>query len=188
MEEYEEEEYEEAGSSRRPLLIIGIIALALVLAGTAVAAAFILTRKDDTEDDGLTIGYAAEARVFLDEDSLSAAMSEATKNAQEKNIALRYQNNAYSTDGQTFTCRIINSERNKYDMFLILYADAEWTDELLTTELVPPGSGFDEITLNRALEPGTHTVYVVYTQVETGEDGKQTIRNQTAHTMEFNVQ
>lgn len=190
MEDYEEyEEYEEEGPSRRPLLIILIVVLVLALAGGA--AAFFLTRNKGEESDdsnALKIGYSTEARVFLDQDELSAAMQEAQKNAMEKNIALRYQNNAYSTDGRTFTCRIVNSQRNKYDMFLILYADAEWTDQLLMTDLVPPGSGFEELTLDHALAPGDHTVYVVYTQVETGEDGSQVIRNQTAHTIEFHVQ
>lgn len=186
MEVYEE--YEEEGTSRRPLLIILIAVLILALAGGA--AAFFLTRNKGKDEDSrnLKIGYATEAKVFLDEDSLSAAMQEAARNAQEKNIALHYQNDAYSTDGKNFTCRIINSERNKYDMFLIVYADAAWTDDLLTTDLVPPGSGFEELTLDKVLEPGDHTVYVVYTQVETDEEGNQTIRNQTAHTMEFHVQ
>lgn len=185
MEDYEE--YEEEGASRRPVLIIVIILLVLALAGSVTA--FFLAHSRSTDDsDGLTIGYAAEARVFLDEDSLSAAMREAQKNAQEKRVALHYQNDAYSTDGKTFSCRIINSERNKYDMFLMVYADAEWTDQLLMTDLVPPGSGFEEITLDQALEPGDHTVYVVYTQVKTDEDGKQVIHNQTAHTMDFHVQ
>lgn len=186
MDEYEE--YEEEGTSRRPLLIIIIILL--VLAAVGGVTAFFLTRNNggNTEEDrNLAIGYATEAKVFLDEKSLGEAMSEAAKNAREKTIALQYQNDAYSTDGETFTCRLINSENNKYDMFLLIYADPEWTDELLRTGLVPPGSGFEELTLNRALEPGDHTVYVVYTQVETDEDGHQTIRNQTAHTVEFHV-
>lgn len=185
MEDYEE--YEEEGTSRRPLLIILIVVLVLALAGS-VAAFFLMRDKGRSDDsDGLTIGYAAEAKVFMDEDSLNAAVREAQENAKNKNIALHYKNDAYSTDGQTFACKIVNSERNQYDMFLMVYADAEWTDQLLMTDLVPPGSGFEEITLDRTLEPGNHTVYVVYTQVKT-EDGKQVIHNQTAHTMEFHVQ
>ena len=186
MEDYEE--YEEEGSSRRPLLVILIIVLVLVLAG-GVSAFFWLRNRDGSTDTNVPqIGYSAEAKVFLDEDSLSAAMQEAQQNAMAKNIALRYQNNAYSEDGQTFTCLIVNSERNQYDMYLTLFADEQWTDQLLMTDLVPPGSGFNEITLDRALDPGDHTVYVVFTQVKTDEDGKQSIWNQTAHTMEFHVQ
>lgn len=185
MEDYEE--YEEESPSRRPLLIILVIVLVLALAGGA--AFFLLRGRSGSEDSNAArIGYAMEAKVFTDEESLSAAMQEAQKNAKAKNIALRYQNDAYSEDGKTFSCRIINSERNQYDMYLILYADPEWTDQLLMTDLVPPGSGFDEITLDHALAPGDHTVYVVYTQVKTDEDGKQSIWNQTAHTIEFHVQ
>ena len=52
---------------------------------------------------------------------------------------------------------------------------------------MPPGSGFESITLDRALEAGDHTVNVVVTQVDTDENGAQVIKNQVAHTMEFHV-
>ena len=43
-------------------------------------------------------------------------------------------------------------------------------------------------TLDRALEPGDHSVNVVVTQVDTDEDGVQVIKNQVAHTMDFHVE
>ena len=48
-------------------------------------------------------------------------------------------------------------------------------------------SGYQELTLNRKLEKGTHTIYVVLTQVDAGEDGNESIVNQVSHTMDFNV-
>lgn len=73
-------------------------------------------------------------------------------------------------------------------MFLTIYADAEMTEQIFLSGLVPPGSGFENITLDRALEKGDHMVYVVLTQVETNaETGEQVIRNQVAHTMDFHV-
>ncbi len=168
--------------------------LLAVIAGLVVIIAalvfFLLFRQDTaTIEDGDTprIGYATDAAVMLDQESLQAAMDEATKNAAEKNVALWYRNNAYSDDGVTFKCFVGNSSGNLYDAFLTIYADAEMTDQVFLSGLVRPGSGFEEITLDHALDPGTNTVYVAVTLVDTEEDGTQTIKSQVVHTMDFNV-
>jgi hypothetical protein len=120
---------------------------------------------------------------------LQAAMDRAMENAKNGNISLLYKNNAYSSDGSTFSCYIVNSGANAYDMFITIYADLEMTDELYLSKLVPPGSGFEEITLEHPLDPGTHTVYVALTQVETDEEtGAQSIHKQVVHTMDFTVE
>ncbi len=165
--------------------VVAVAALVL-LAVVAVAALFLLGQKE--EDDGLTIGYSSEAKVMLDQDALNAAMQAAIENNKNNAIGLRYKNNAYSTDGLNFECSITNSEANLYDMFLTIFADAELTDQIFLSGLVPPGSGFDHITLDHELDLGDHRVYVVLTQVETdAETGKQTIIRQVSHTMDFHV-
>jgi hypothetical protein len=152
-----------------------------------IAAAVILgTQKKDT-DSG--IGYATEATVMLNEDDLQAAMDAAMENAKNGNVALLYKDNAYSSDGENFECYIVNSTANAYDMYLTIYADPEMTDELFLSKLVPPGSGFETITLEHPLETGDHVVYVVITQIDTDEEtGAQTVKNQVVHTMDFHVQ
>lgn len=166
--------------------------VAIAVAAVAVAAAvgigvFALTGRDD-QDSGTGIGYAAEATVLLDEDSLQAAVDEAQENAKNGMVALQYQNEAFSSDGKTFSCYIANAPSNLYDMFLTIFADAELTDQIFLSGLVPPGSGFEEITLDHALDPGDHTVYVAVTQVETEDDGTQVMKNQVMHTIEFHVE
>lgn len=175
---------------QRPLdkrLIAVIVCLVLVI--VAMACAMLLRKEETTIDDGSVprIGYSTEASVVLDQDSLQAAMDEAQKNAREGNVALMYQNDAYSKDGKTFSCSIANSASNLYDMFLTIYADSALTDQVFLSGLVPPGSGFEQITLEHELEPGDHTVYVALTQVDTAEDGTQTIKGQVMHTIEFHV-
>lgn len=135
-----------------------------------------------------TIGYAQGATVVLDEASLQAALEEAQRNAQDGLVALNYQNDAYSSDGKNFSCYIVNDSSNLYDMFLTIFADTELTDQLLLTGLVPPGSGFEKITLDRALDKGKHTVYVAVTLVDTAEDGSQVMKAQVVHTMDFHVE
>lgn len=176
--------------NKKPLdkrLVAVIAGLILVI---AVLCFFLFFRQEPaTISDGDTprVGYAAEAKVMLDQDSLQTAMDEAMKNAQDGNVALLYKNNAYSTNGTDFECYIVNSASNKYDMFLTIYADDAMTDQVFLSGLVPPGSGFENITLDHALAPGDHEVVVAVTQVDTDENGQQVVKNQVMHTMEFHV-
>lgn len=164
-----------------------IIAAVVVVAVVIVAAAFVVLNGQNSEPDDSIIGYATDATVMLDEASLQAAIDEAMANAQNNAVALKYQNGAYSTDGINFDCYIANSEGNAYDMYLNIFADAEMTDQLFLSGLVPPGSGFEKISLNHALSEGDHLVYVVVTQIDTEDTGEQVIKNQVVHTMEFHV-
>lgn len=142
--------------------------------------------QDDPSDG--RIGYATEASVLLDQDSLQAAMDEAMANARDGNVGLYYQNDATSRDGINFDCFIGNSSSNLYDMFLTIFSDSELTDQIYLSGLVPPGSGFEHITLEHELEPGVHTVYVSLMLVDTDkETGEQVIKSQAMHTMDFHV-
>lgn len=162
-------------------LVIAVAVLAVVIIAAAGAIIYILNNQ---KDDGMTIGYELDSNVFLEQDSLQAAMDDAMANSG--NISLRYQNDAMSADGVNFDCYIANG--NGLDMFLAIYADAELTDQLFLSKLLRPGSGFDKLKLDRALDKGDHTVYVALTLVDTEEDGTQVIRGQVVHTMDFHVE
>ena len=163
-----------------------IIALLVVLILSVIGAVFYL--RGGSKGDDLAINYAADASVMMDQESLQAAMDEAAANAAKGNIALHYVNDAYSTDGINFDCVIANAAANSYDMYLQIFADSEMQDQVFLSGLVPPGSGFESITLEHALDPGVTTVFVVLTQVETSERGAQTLVNQFVHTMDFHVE
>lgn len=180
-EEYEDEEDEDGGGGGTVNKIL-IALIILLLLAVGVVGFFLIRNMLGRKTDDTSIGLA------LTEDELAAAMEAAEQNAKSHSIALRFQNDATSEDGQLFECYLMNSQLNMYDMFIIIYGDEELTDELFTSGLIAPGKGFDHIKLNRALEKGSHTVYVVLTQVETGEDGEQNIVGQTAHTMNFHVE
>lgn len=170
-------------------VVIG--AAAVVVAAVVAVGAVVVSHQGQTnisDNATPTIGYAADAKVMMDQDSLQAAYDEAVKNAAEKYVGLKYRNDAYSGNGTDFECYIVNSESNIFDMFLTIYADSELTDQLFMSGLVPPGNGFENITLDHALEKGNHMVYVVLTQVDTDEEtGAQVIKNQVSHTMDFHV-
>jgi len=179
------------GQEKKPAssnkVVVGI-AVAVAVAAIGVAAYTVSKSGEDKEDDSLGIGYSSEAVVMTDQDALNAAVAEDFKKAQEGQVGLNYVNDAYSTDGINFECYIANSTANALDMFLTIFADSEMTDQIFLSKLVPPGSGFESIKLERALEPGDHTVYVAITQVVTDENGAQTVKNQVFHTMEFHVE
>lgn len=166
-----------------------IVIAAIVAAAVAVIAIIVavVALRGQEETDSGRIGYSSDAVVVLDEDELQAALDEAAQNAANGNVALWYQNNAYSDDGTHFMCFIGNSKSNLYDCFLTIFTDAELTDQVFLSSLVPPGSGFEEIDLDHPLDAGDHTVYVAVTLVSDDENGDQVIRGQVVHTMEFHV-
>lgn len=177
---------EKKASSQSNKLIIAIVALIVVVIAATGVIVYVLLSRDSQEpnDNGLTIGYATDASVFLDQDALQAAVDNDLANSGY--VSLMYQNDAISSDGRNFSCYIVNA--NGRDMFLTICADADMTDQLFLSQLIPPGSGFEQITLNRQLARGTHTVYVAVTLVVTNENGAQTIAGQVIHTMDFYVE
>lgn len=100
---------------------------------------------------------------------------------------LTYNYQAYSNDGTNFSCLLSNAPSNQYDLYFDLYADAELTDEIFLSGLLPPGTALEQVELNRTLPVGTTTVYVVFNQVDDDENGNQTIVNQTVVTVDFIV-
>ena len=99
-------------------LIAVIIGLILIIVALSVFMLFRQNGNTDSEDGTPRVGYASEARVMLDQNSLQAAMDAAMEKAKDGNVALRYKNNAYSKNGTDFECYIVNSANNVFDMFL----------------------------------------------------------------------
>ncbi len=131
-------------------------------------------------EDG-RIGYASEGVVAPDPETLQAQGDKMMEQAKEPGVALEYKELAVSDNGQDFQCYIANSEDNTYDMFITIYADQALTDELFLSELLRPGTRFENITLSRKLDPGEHKAYVVYTQVQDEEQPDSSQYIQTIH-------
>ena len=180
-----------SGSDKRWIFII----IVAILAAAAVAIVLILTgRKSEGEGtpqnvspalgaNGMPVLQYATGVTALDEDSLQAAVDEMFEQARN-GFTTEFKNDAYSADGQTFECYIGNSNLNAYDMFFQISDDAG--EQLFLSGILPVGTALREITLDRTLEPGTHTLPVVYTQVE-GDLEDMTIVGQVAITMDFIV-
>lgn len=129
--------------------------------------------------------YASEGVTEVkDENALQEAVDKMVEKANDPGISLDYRELASSTDGTNFSCYLANSPNNAYDMFFNIYADAELTDQLFLSDLLRPGTAFENIKLEHPLEPGTHTVYVAQTLVE---PDLETIHSQIIVTMIFEV-
>lgn len=158
-------------------------ALAILVTGCGTPAEV----EETKTGNGLTIGYATKGVVETsDPNALQKAYDEAVEAGRGNYIALLFRPEAYSNDGINFKCRIGNSTANEDDLFLAIYGDSELTDELFLSELLRPGTAFDEITLNHALPAGRNNVYTVFTTV-VEEDGEIKIHNQQVVTIEFVV-
>jgi hypothetical protein len=167
-----------------PLLLFTLSSLLLV--GCVKQEEATVEENKPNSSLGLTIGYAEGVTEVEDPEALQKMVDEVFASADKPPFALEYKNGAYSEDGVNFSCYIANAASNEYDMFICVYADAALTDELYVSQLLRPGTAFDQITLNRKLEPGVHRVYVPHTQIAI-EDGEQTIMAQNTVTMDFIV-
>lgn len=177
-------------------VLIGL--LAVVILALAAVVVVVLRRPAETQvvtqvvtesggNNGMTIGYASDGVTVIDDaDALQRAVDEEFAKSQRPGIGIRYQNDAYSSNGKDFSCYIGNSTTNVYDMFIAIYADDAFEDLLFLSQLIKPGQAFEHITLERALDPGDYVVNCVYTQVEV-VDGQQSIHAQTAVTLNFHV-
>lgn len=181
--------------NRRWLVLVVVMAAALLVGigvGVGVVASKTAAEGQTQSDDqnayvrpGLgengRIGYATEGVVATDPETLQDQVEKIYEKAKEPGVALQYKNMAFSKDGQNFECFIGNSKDNAYDMFITIYADQSLTDELFLSELLRPGSRFENITLSRKLEPGEHTAYLVHTQVADEKDEESDSIIQTVH-------
>jgi len=169
-------------------LVPALLAIVILLLAVVVA---VLLRKPEVEkpvnspDNGTPkIGYAEGVVAVDDADALQKAVDEMYDKASQKGITTEYRNDASSTDGTNFDCYLGNAPENGYDMYIQIFSDAELTDQLFLSQLLRPGTVFENITLDHPLDAGTHRVYVALTQVE---EDLETIHAQVFVTMDFTV-
>ncbi len=139
-------------------------------------------------EEGDRIGYATNV-VTGDPETLQAAVDAMLQKSESGGMTLEYKNILVSDDGVNFTCYIANAAENTYDLFITIYADQQLTDQIYVSELLRPGSRFEKIALNKQMEPGTYSAYMVQTQVYDDESNSltQTIHTQVAVTVELVV-
>lgn len=160
-------------SKSNKLVVIVIILLVLILAAAGVVIVMLAKGgNDDTPSQGFTsetgIGYEMNAEVITTGD---VAVS------QPEGIGIRYNTLAQSSDGWNFTCEIGNSTANAKDIYIDIYWDDSYEEELYLSGLLRPGQGIKSFKTSRQIPSGYHDVVLVPTLVE---DDHKTLLGQSA--------
>lgn len=185
-----------SAEQRDPKFILTIVAIFFMAAILVVLVLLVLQMRENAklasyaasvpEDQRTRVEYATEGvTVVNDPNALQKAVDE-MMNAPDKPIALEYQNDATSSDGQNFDCYIANSTDNSLDAFFTIATDGSMSDVLYVSGLLRPGQALEKIKLDRALEPGIHTVCVGISLVDE-VDGEQVVDRQMVYNMTFHV-
>lgn len=170
------------------VVIIVLVILLCVIAGLVI---FILKSRTSSSSETMAeitdnkSGLTYEANlVTTSESDLQMAVDEMLQQVEDGYMALEMKTEATSADGETFACYLGNSADNEYDMYFGIYMDAEYTDEVYLSGLIPPGARVESFKSNKKLEPGVYSAYLVYTQVE---DNHQEIHSQVVVTLSLIV-
>ena len=174
---------------RSPLVLVLII---IIVALAAAAVVLVVGRFSEKAPEPVQlgdnqtplIGYEEGVTVVDDPDALQKAVDKMYEDAAKGGVPVEYKNGASSKDGTKFDCYIANPATSPRDIFITIFADPEYNDQLYLSGLIPPGKALREIELDKKLTAGNHTVYVAYTQVE---DDHATIFQQVVVTMDFVV-
>lgn len=159
--------------------LTALVLCIFVLAGCQKQAAV----EEDEPKSAPVLQYAEGVTVVDDEDSLQDAVDEALDKASQS-MVVSYQGEAFSEDGENFSCYIANSDANPLDMYIGIYAGDDLSDQLFLSGLMRPGEVFEQIKLDRSLEKGTHSCTLVLTQVE---DDHATLHGQVALGIDLTV-
>lgn len=169
---------EKQQSSNKKIIVILIIIIFLLLAGGAVWFFFLRDKPADNNVGGeLTsegnIPYEVNVGVLKP----NAGLEEQLKDGTGDRIPLHFATSAISEDGENYKCVLGNPNGAKYDIYFDMYADAEMTEQIYLSGLVPPGSQLEGFKTNTKFPQGSTDVVLVITQVE---DDHKTLHSQTS--------
>ena len=169
----------EAEKKKNKTLLIVIIVLAvLIIAGLTTVIVLLLNKEDkpiqNNNNNGL-INYQPGV-IGVDVDNFQAEFDQAVKDMQNSSIGIVFNNYAVSSDGINFKCYLGNAEGNGKDIYFNIYKDSSFSEQILLTGLIPPGSGIDTFKSEIDLEPGQYEAVLVLTKVD---DDHSTILSQT---------
>jgi len=191
---------EEKKDSKQKVIIIVLI-LVIVLILLAFAAIVLLQNNNQGElqtdstgsdsssaivtsnggNDPLILDYDGSA-VALNADDLNKQIEQ--QKVETGEIALEYQNIAFSENGTNFSCYLANSEKNTEDMFIALYKDASYAERIYLSGLLAPGTVIENFTSEMDFAPGVHEIVAVFTTVA---DDHQTMTGQISVAIKLDV-
>lgn len=178
-------------NNNKSLWIILAVVVVLLVAVVAVLIVVILKKNnvndvqqvtENSGNGGAVFEYESSA-VATDPVTLQELYDKMLEEAKEGTMALEMQTESFSENGTDFNCYIANAINNKYDMFVVIYAD-ETEEEIYRSGLIPVGSRIESFTSSKKFEPGVYSATIVYNQVE---DDHATIHAQVNIGLNLNV-
>lgn len=170
------DEKQKSNGNKKLLIIILLLLLLLIGGGITVFALFANQNSSGRgeSETGLssgTIPYETNIGIIKPGQNLSEILKEDAENR----IPLQFATNAVSSNGVDFVCKLGNPEGAIYDVYFDMYTDADFTDQIYLSGLVPPGSQIESFTTNRTFPQGNTEIVLVITQVA---DDHKTITGQ----------
>lgn len=157
----------------KALVPILIVILIVVIAAAAVIIIKLLNKEDD---GGNSLNYTSEAGIGYELNATVLTSGDIAV-SQPDGVAIRFVPMARSEDGENFVCEIANSYANALDMYIDIYLDANYEEEIYLSGLMRPGEGITSFKTNRVMSKGTYDVVLVATTVE---DDHKTLVGQSA--------
>lgn len=151
------------------------------------------TVEEATPDPIGALSWASEGvTVTENPEELARRVGELYAAAADEGVGVEYKNEAFSLDGQNFDCYIGNPGSSHFPLFITIYADTTYQEELFVSGLIAPGQAFSRVTLSRPMEEPVSVLPVCYTQVYEPHTGPNdtddfTIRAQAVLTINFNI-
>lgn len=158
---------------KNKLVLVLIIVLVVVIAAAGIIIWQLLNREGD---DTTSLNYTSENGIGYEINATVLTSGDLTV-SQPDGVAIRFKPMAVSSDGENFGCEIANSYANALDMYIDIYVDASYEEEIYLSGLMRPGEGITSFKTNRVMSKGTYDVVLVATTVE---DDHKTIHGQTS--------
>lgn len=184
-------------SKSKAIIILLIIIIILLIAGGVTAV--ILLLGNGSSDNNITdapavmtvdSGKAPELRyepgvIGLDQNSVQQAYDAAFEKTQDGYITVDFKTECISEDGVNFRCKIGNAPENTADMYITIYLDSSYSEQLYLSGLIRPGDAIESFTSEKKLDPGRYEAILVLTQVE---DDHATMKAQTSVILNLTVE
>lgn len=166
------------GKGRR-LAVAGIIAAVIIIILLVVCIILLTTRlgsspeASDASQSGSQAGtQSGDAssvldRGFVDNTNTSDIVSDMADQVKEGmfHCSMTFDWTFENSDSVSPNAYVANAEDNRYTFYFDVY-EKETNELLFSSPLIPVGSEFKEVKLEKTLEPGDHKAVVMYTLVD----------------------
>ena len=158
----------------RKLAVIGIIAAVIIIILLVVCIILLVTRPgnsseiSDASQSGYQSGDASSVldRGFVDNTNTNDIVTDMAEQVKEGmfHCSMTFDWTFENSNSVSPNAYVANAEDNRYTLYFDVY-EKETNELLFSSPLLPVGSEFKEVKLEKALAPGDYKAIVMYTLV-----------------------